>query len=138
MSVTYCEKCEAKMRTLVCGGCHDSLRQRIAELEKRQAWIDDVPRKQHPDDERPWCAEYIRARHALEKAERERDEAREAIREMWHHWCEHLSFDGEDLQFALERSSLLVEVPADEAFRDEFDADTMLVLKWSDAALEGE
>jgi hypothetical protein len=32
---------------------------RIAELEQRQKWIDEVARPDHPDDERPWCKAYL-------------------------------------------------------------------------------
>jgi hypothetical protein len=38
-------------------------------LEKRQEWIDEVGRPQHPDDERPWVPAYLDCREALGQAE---------------------------------------------------------------------
>lgn len=59
---------------------------------------------------------------------------REALR-----WCaeaawEGSSIEGYDFQDMMEREGLMVEVPADEAFREEWDSDTMYVLAWSDLA----
>jgi hypothetical protein len=39
------------------------MRAEIARLRERQAWIDAVPPKDHPDDERGWCAAYLSATH---------------------------------------------------------------------------
>jgi len=54
--------------------CIDALVQQIAEayaetarLTKRQEWIDNAPRAQHPDDERPWAAELVRMQMGLEQ-----------------------------------------------------------------------
>jgi len=51
-------------------------------------------------------------------------------------WCARLVWDGCDIdggsfQDKMEAAGLMVRVPADEAFRDEYDADEMLVLAWS-------
>ena len=43
--------------------------ERVRELEKRQEWIDEVGRPQHPDDERPWVPAYLDCREALGQAE---------------------------------------------------------------------
>lgn len=54
---------------------------------------------------------------------------------------EGLDYSGADAQDWLEEHGLLVKVPADEQFREEWDADTMLALAWSDyarAALQGD
>ena len=45
--------------------------------------------------------------------------------------------DGGDLQDTAERLGLIVRVPADERFRDEYDADEMFVWSWHPLALEG-
>ena len=52
----------------------------------------------------------------------------------WH--CEKVfegyAPDGMDWQDEMERRGLLVEVPASPEFREEYDADTMLVQSWRD------
>ena len=45
--------------------------------------------------------------------------------------------DGGDLQDTAERLGLIVRVPADAQFRDEYGADEMFVWSWSSLALEG-
>jgi len=44
--------------------------------------------------------------------------------------------DGGDLQDTAERLGLIVKVPADEQFRDEYDGDEMFVWSWSPLATE--
>jgi len=44
----------------------------INRLLKEREWIDNAPRAQHPDDERPWAAEMLRALHEVERLQ-ERD-----------------------------------------------------------------
>ena len=59
----------------------------------------------------------------------ERDKLREALEWIW---VEVLAGGMDDLDFqnTLEELGLLVEVPADEQFREDWDADTMYVLAW--------
>jgi len=45
--------------------------------------------------------------------------------------------DGGDLQDTAERLGLIVKVPADEQFKDEYDSDEMFVWSWHPLALEG-
>ena len=45
--------------------------------------------------------------------------------------------DGGNLQDTAERLGLIVKVPADKQFRDEYDGDEMFVWSWSPLALEG-
>ena len=45
--------------------------------------------------------------------------------------------DGGDLQDTAERLGLIVRVPADEQFKDEYDGDEMFVWSWHPLALEG-
>ena len=66
-----------------------------------------------------------------EMLEAERDKLREALE-----WCAREHQDGGDIdggswQDMMERLGLLVEVPASEAFREDWDCDTMYVLAWS-------
>lgn len=70
------------------------------------------------------------------KAIAERDELREVFQ-----WCseqvwEGLSIDGGSFQDEMERRGLMVEVPATDEFRAEYDTDVMLTWRWnSDAVL---
>lgn len=48
-------------------------------------------------------------------------------------WGWHIP-DGGDLQDVAEKLGLIVKVPADEAFREEYDSDEMFAPVWSDAA----
>ena len=46
---------------------------------ERWAWLDVVPRKAHPDDERPWAAEYVRASVQIESLEAQAERLIEAL-----------------------------------------------------------
>ena len=48
-----------------------------------------------------------------------------------------LQGDGFDMQDTAERLGLIVRVPADEQFKDEYDSDEMFVWSWHPLALEG-
>jgi hypothetical protein len=57
----------------------DAQEQRIAELEEKQRWIDEVSRPQHPDDERPWCACYLDARARVKELMAEVERLRQEV-----------------------------------------------------------
>ena len=71
---------------------------------------------------------------AIETAEKENAELRDAFewatRQVW----EGCDIDGGGFQDEMVKRGLLVEVPADDAFIEEFDAEFMYVLRWSPLA----
>ena len=73
----------------------------------------------------------------IEQLEKERDELRDAIAAIVTDsvWVGR-DLDGADVQEMLEKRGLLVEVPASDEIREEFECDTMLALRWSEAALQ--
>jgi len=66
---------------------------------------------------------------AVEALVAERDKLREALEWIWREMMAGGPADI-DTQDTLERLGLLVEVPADERFKQDWDADTMYVLAW--------
>jgi hypothetical protein len=64
------------------------------------------------------------------ETEAERDKLREALEWIWGEMLEG-GIDDLDTQNTLEELGLLVEVPADEQFKQDWDADTMYVLAWT-------
>jgi len=65
----------------------------------------------------------------LRVIESERDKLRQALEWIWREMACGGPADI-DTQDTLEKLGLLVEVPADEQFREDWDADTMYVLAW--------
>ena len=66
---------------------------------------------------------------AIEAVVAERDKLRQALEWIWR----EMMFGGPtdiDTQDTLVTLGLLIEVPADEQFREDWDADTMFVLAW--------
>ena len=59
----------------------------------------------------------------------ERDKLRQALEWIWREMAQGGPADI-DTQDTLENLGLLVEVPADEQFKQDYDADTMFVLAW--------
>jgi len=72
----------------------EELRALVMEYKKKQGWIDQVDRPDHPDDERPWCAAYLAMRAREEKQEYEIYQLRARIAKLeaakhgkWCHEC---------------------------------------------------
>ena len=80
----------------------------------------------------------IRAAGEIRKKDAEIARLREALEWIMQLAWEGCDVDGGDLQDLMTRLELLVEVPADDEHRAEYDADTMFVLAWSEEALKGE
>lgn len=49
----------------------ETLHERIAELEQKQKWIDEVGPKNHPDDERYWVNAYLDQRRRVMELEKD-------------------------------------------------------------------
>ena len=71
---------------------------------------------------------------AYKDAMRERDVLRVFAESVLREVCWGYDADGGSVQDKAESLGLIVRVPADEAFREDFDADEMFVPAWSDAA----
>lgn len=99
----------------------------VERLVERLREVADTP------TDRTLIVEYRRslreAADTLARLTRERDEARAALEKLFP--VEEGFTDAFD---GLEAAGLLVAVPADEAFRDEWDADEMYVWAWSPLA----
>jgi len=72
--------------------------------------------------------EYVRA-DLVREIQAERDKLRQALEWIWREMAQGGPADI-DTQDTLENLGLLVEVPADEQFKQDWDADTMYVLAW--------
>ena len=74
--------------------------------------------------------QWMKRAAAIDALVAERDKLREALEWIW---GEVLAGGMDDLDFqnTLEELGLVVEVPADERFREDWDADTMYVLAWN-------
>ncbi len=75
--------------------------------------------------------EVERLRSQLDEARRQNEKLREFVAFCMREgsWMGG-DIDGGDAQDKAEELGLIVEVPADQEFRDEYDSDTMLVLAW--------
>ena len=96
----------------------------IAEIERLQSYLKDKE-----------CGGIEKLKY-IQRLEAENTKLREFFEAVFEAVWDMSDPDGGDLQDAAERLGLIVRVPADEQFRDEYDADEMFVWVWHPLAAE--
>jgi len=89
-----------------------------------------------PEAAAPWNREIDRLQAKLAELEAERNEMREVMELLMMDEWGYRETEAPDVQDALTERGILVERPAPQSFREEWDADTWFVFRWSDEAGE--